>query len=149
MAYMLSNFMKVVVDTNIFVSAIMAAHSAPRQIIRLCLQGELQPLMGNALLAECEAVCSRAGLFDDAVLSPNDRGALLDAFLSSCLWTPIYYLWRPNLRDEADNHVVELGVAGGAQAIITANVRDFARPALLFPGLTVVTAGEYLAGRSH
>jgi putative PIN family toxin of toxin-antitoxin system len=141
--------MKIVVDTNIFVSAIMGARSAPRQVIRLCLQGELQPLMGNALLAEYEDVCSRAGLFDDAVSAPDDRNTLLDAFLSSCLWTPIYYLWRPNLRDEADNHIVELAVAGGAQAIITANVRDFTRPALLFPGLTVVTAGDFLAGRSH
>jgi len=146
---MLSIRMKVVVDTNIFVSAIMGAQSASRQIIRLCLQGELQPLMGNALLAEYEDVCSRAGLFDDFILSPADRNALLDAFLASCFWTPIYYLWRPNLRDEADNHVIELAVAGGAQTIITANIRDFARPALAFPGLNVCTAGSFLAGRSH
>ncbi|MDD5028207.1 MAG: PIN domain-containing protein [Rhodoferax sp.] len=36
-----------------------------------------------------------------------------------CRLTEIYYLWRPNLRDEADNHVLELAVAAGAQAIIT------------------------------
>jgi len=38
----------------------------------------------------------------------------------------IYFLWRPNLRDEADNHLVELAVAGGAQAVVTRNKRDFA-----------------------
>lgn len=26
-------------------------------------------------------------------------------------WTRIYFGWRPNLRDEADNHLVELAVA--------------------------------------
>ena len=141
--------MKVVVDTNIFVSAIMGAQSASREVIRLCLKGKLQPLMGNALLAKYEDVCSRTHLFDDAILSPSGRDALLDAFLASCLWTPIYYLWRPNLRDEADNHVVELAVAGGAVAIVTANIRDFARPALIFPGLDVCTAGDFLTRRSH
>jgi len=141
--------MKVVIDTNIFVSAIMNAHSAPRQVIRLCLRGEVRPLMGNALLAEYEDVCLRAGLFDDAILPAADREALLDAFMACCLWTPIYYLWRPNLRDEGDNHIIELAVAGGGQAIITANVRDFTQPTLAFPGLRICTAGEFLAGRSH
>lgn len=141
--------MKVVVDTNVFVSAIMNAEAAPRRVIRLCLMGELRPLMGNALLAVYEDVCGRRDLFDDTLLSPSDREALLDAFLASCLWTPIYYLWRPNLRDEGDNHIIELAVAGGAQAIITANIRDFKQPALLFPELKICTAGEFLAGRSH
>jgi hypothetical protein len=30
--------------------------------------------------------------------------------------------WRPNLRDEGDNHLVELAIAGGAEAIVTYNV---------------------------
>ncbi len=141
--------MRVVVDTNIFVSAIMGTQSASREIIRLCLKGELQPLIGNALLAEYEDVCSRADLFDDTILSLDGRTALLDAFLASCQWTPIYYLWRPNLRDEGDNHIIELAVAGGASIIITANIRDFAKPALVFPGLDVCTASEFLARRRH
>lgn len=53
--------------------------------------------------------------------------------------------WRPNLPDEADNHVVELAVAGGAEAIVTHNTRDFARTELRFPGLRVVTPGELIA----
>ena len=53
----------------------------------------------------------------------------------------VYYLWRPNLPDEADNHVVELAVAGDAEAIVTHNTRDFCRNELRFPGLTVVTPG--------
>ncbi|MDE1996990.1 MAG: putative toxin-antitoxin system toxin component, PIN family [Rhizobiaceae bacterium] len=139
--------MKVVVDTNIFVSAIMNADGAPRHVIRLCLEGALIPLIGNALFAEYEDVCGRDGLFHDGISSKEDRNALLDAFLSSCLWTPIYYLWRPNLRDEADNHLVELAIGGGAMALITANKRDFARAELLFPQLKICTAGEFLTQR--
>jgi putative PIN family toxin of toxin-antitoxin system len=139
--------MKVVVDTNIFVSAIMNADGAPRQVVRLCLKGHLVPLISNALFAEYEDVCGRDGLFDDRFISKEERAMLLDAFLSSCLWIPIYYLWRPNLRDEGDNHLIELAVGGGASTLITANKKDFAQAELLFPQLEIHTAGEFLIRR--
>jgi putative PIN family toxin of toxin-antitoxin system len=138
------NFVIVVVDTNVFISAVMAANGASRQVIRLCLQGKLRPLMGNALFSEYEDVCARDELFEPRLISRNDRDILLDAFLASCNWVPIYFLWRPNLRDEADNHVVELAVAGGAEAIITANKRDFRNAELSFPNIEICNPIEFL-----
>ena len=137
--------MIVVVDTNVFVSAVMSPNGASRHIIRYCLQGELQPLMGNALFAEFEDVCSRDELFDTRLITRRERDELLDAFFASCLWTPIYYLWRPNLRDEADNHVLELAVAGNAGTIITANKKDFQGSDLSFPMIEVLNPIEFLA----
>ena len=52
--------------------------------------------------------------------------------------------WRPNLRDEADNHVLELAIAGGASAIVTSNVKDFHDSDLRFPQVRVVTPKEFL-----
>lgn len=147
MAYMLSH-MKVVIDTNIFVSAVMNAHGAPRQVIRLCLQNEIAPLMANALFSEYEDVCGRDNLFTHSPISAEDRKDLLQAFFACCQWIPIYFLWRPNLRDEADNHLVELAVGGGAEVIVTANKRDFSQAELVFPKLKVFTAGEFLAWRN-
>ena len=57
----------------------------------------------------------------------------------------VYYLWRPTLPDEADNHVVELAVAGGAEVIVTHNTRDFVRAELHFPGLRVLRPDELIA----
>ena len=141
--------MNVVIDTNIFIAAVMSADGASRRILRMCLEEQITPLMGNALFSEYEDVCARDELFDAKLISRIDRDALLDAFFASCLWVPIYFLWRPNLRDEADNHVVELAVAGNARTIITANKRDFTAPQLRFPGLDVCDAGEFLAKGSH
>jgi predicted nucleic acid-binding protein len=51
---------------------------------------------------------------------------------------------RPNLRDEADNHLIELAVAGGARAIVTKNVRDLRASQLHFPGLRILRPEEAL-----
>jgi len=68
--------------------------------------------------------------------------------LSVSDWVSVYYLWRPNLRDEGHNHLIELAMASGATTIITANKKDIAHGGLLFPELRIFTASEYLKDRS-
>jgi putative PIN family toxin of toxin-antitoxin system len=138
---------RVVIDTNIFVSAVMNANSAPREVLRLALRRQIKPVFGNALYLEHEDVLEREGLFPGGAAERAEREALFEALLSVSDWTPIYFLWRPNLADEGDNHVLELAVAGGADAVVTGNVRDFARGEIAFPALKVLTAGDYLTWR--
>ncbi len=59
-------------------------------------------------------------------------------------WVRVYYLWRPKLRDEADNHVMELAVAGSAGAIVTNNVADFYEPGLRFREIRILRPREVL-----
>lgn len=68
------------------------------------------------------------------------------AIVSRCLWVRMYYLWRPSLPGEADNHVVELAVAGNAEAIVTHNTRHLRRNELRFPRLGIVTPRALIAG---
>jgi uncharacterized protein len=136
--------MIVVLDTNVFVSALLGPGGASRSILRACLTRRLHPLMGAALFAEYESLMSRKSLFAGCSLSSHQRDALLDAFLSVCRWTTIYYGWRPNLTDEADNHLIELAVAGGAHTVVTKNTRDLRRAELHFPGLRILRPEELL-----
>jgi predicted nucleic acid-binding protein len=114
-------------------------------MIEACLAGRFQPLMGAALLAEYEDVLARPALFAKCRLSLKERSELLDIFLATCRWTRIYFGWRPNLRDEGDNHLVELAMAGGASCIVTHNVRDLKNMELKFPGLAIATPAQLLA----
>ena len=138
----------VVIDTNIFVSALMKADTAPRQVLRSCLMGEVRPLMSNPLFSEYEDLMGRAKLFKGCILNHGEREMFLDDFLSVCKWINIYYLWRPNLTDEADNHLIELALAGNATSIVTGNKKDFQDSELLFPHLKIITAAEFVKERS-
>lgn len=86
----------------------------------------------------------RPALFRSSPLSATERRQLFHAFLSMCEWVKVYYLWRPNLRDEADNHLMELAVAAGAKAIVTNNVRDFRGAELRFPQIEVLSPKNFL-----
>ena len=86
----------------------------------------------------------RQDLFRDCPLSSVERYELWEAFLATCEWVSVYFRWRPNLRDETDNHLMELAVAGGAAAIVTNNVADFRGAELPFPDVRIVTPRELL-----
>ncbi|ACK65069.1 conserved hypothetical protein [Rippkaea orientalis PCC 8801] len=128
---------KIVVDTSVFVSALIGSRGPSRELIRLCLKGEYQPLMGNALFCEYESVIFRDEVQAKCSLTQDEIIVLFEAFLSVNQWINIYYLWRPNLQDEADNHLIELALAGNASFIVTNNVRDFQNSELLFPALSI------------
>ena len=73
-------------------------------------------------------------------LSVEEQHNIFHAYLSQCKWNDIYYSWKPNLKDEDDNFLVELAVSSGSSAIITYNIKDFANAELVFNN--IITAPE-------
>ncbi|MEM6447183.1 MAG: PIN domain-containing protein [Cyanobacteria bacterium P01_D01_bin.123] len=45
---------------------------------------------------------------------------------------------RPNLKDEDDDRLLEVAIAGNARAIVTHNLKDFRNTELLFPQLAIL-----------
>ncbi|MFQ5633509.1 MAG: putative toxin-antitoxin system toxin component, PIN family, partial [bacterium] len=56
----------------------------------------------------------------------------------------IYYLFRPNLKDESDNMLVELAVISQSDYLITNNTRDFRNAELKFESLRVITPADFV-----
>ena len=131
-------------DTNVFIAAMLSPAGDNRGVLRACLDGRAHPLMGAALFHEYEDVMRRPVPMRQCPLTLKERQTLFEAFLSVCDWVRVYFLWRPNLPDEGDNHLVELAVAGGADAIVTNNERDVRQGELSFPGLHILTPDECL-----
>ncbi|MDA1143229.1 MAG: PIN domain-containing protein [Planctomycetota bacterium] len=136
---------RIVVDTNVLVGALLSgAQGDNREVLRRCFRDAAQPLIGTTLFYEYEELFDRPEPLANSPLSYTERQRLFSAFLSVCEWVKVYYLWRPNLPDEGDNHLVELAVAGGAEVIVTNNVRDCRRGELRFPQLRILTPSEFL-----
>ena len=127
------------IDTNVLAGVLLRRQGQNRDVLRACFQDHLKPLVGQALFHEYEHVLGREQLFRKSPLAASERRQLFEAFLSVCEWVQVYYLWRPNLRDEGDNHILELAVAGGASVIVTNNVADFRGSELRFADIRILS----------
>ena len=132
----------IVLDTNVFVSALRSGGGASRQVLRRILEGRATPLFGNALWQEYEDLLGR-DVWTPAT-TQQERWQVLAALAQAGRWVTVYFGWRPNLPDEGGNHLIELAVAGNAQAIVTHNVRDLARCELAWPRLRILTPAQFL-----
>jgi uncharacterized protein len=141
---------RIILDTNVLVSAFTSPEGASREVLRRLLQGRAVALVSLALYEEYRDVLSRDDVMQRCALSREDQDALFDAFLNTTEMVSVFYSWRPNLRDEADNQLFELAVAANDAPLITYNLRDFANPQLKFPSLRILTPAQWLAlERSH
>lgn len=135
---------KVVVDTNVMVAGLIGGKGPNREILRRCLLGELQPFVGNALYLEYQDLLNREQIQALCKQTSVSLMEFLDGFSHVCTPVEVHYLWRPNLKDEADNHIVELAIAAGAAYIISNNVSDFAAAELKSLGYEVITPEHLL-----
>lgn len=110
--------------------------------MRRALSGHYTPLFGNALWSEYEDVLGRP--LWTPVTTAAERRVVVAAFAHQGQWVSVYYGWRPNLRDEGDNHLIELAVAGNAAAVVTHNVGDMRSGEMVFPDLRIITPAECL-----
>ncbi len=136
--------MLIVVDTSVFVSALLSESGASREVIRRCLQGRHTACMSLALFSEYRDLLGRETVFANCPLSKTECMELFHALIATCRMTEIYYLWRPNLIDEADNHVMELAVAARAEIIVTHNLADFKQTQLKFPAIRILSPANFL-----
>lgn len=81
---------------------------------------------------------SRDTLSARSPLTKEERWQLFKGYLAVCRWTDVYFAWRPNLPDEADNHLIELAVGGGAAAIVSRDLRHLTGGELRFPQIQML-----------
>lgn len=138
--------MIVTVDTNVFFQALHKPQGASNKIIKLARQQKIIIALSIPVFTEYRDVLLRKGSLEKFNLANKEIIAFL-GFLA-ILGKPhdIFFLWRPNLRDEADNMFIELAVASRSEWLITSNIRDFTIDnELLHDGLKIGTPAQFLS----
>lgn len=134
---------RVVLDTDIIVTALRSATGGSNAVLREAAHGRITPLVTPALFLEYEAVLKRPEQRIVHGLGLRDIDRFLSALAVACEAVEVSFQWRPQLSDANDEMVLETAVNGQADALITHNVRDFAKGAERF-GLRVLRPGEFL-----
>ena len=130
----------VVIDTNVLISALRSKQGASHMLLLLLADDVFVPNVSVPLFIEYESVAKRAGLIAD--LSSNDINSILDYFLSKSNIRKIFYLWRPFLKDQKDDLVLEVAVESQSEYIITFNTSDFSGCEKF--GVKIVTPYEFM-----
>jgi putative PIN family toxin of toxin-antitoxin system len=111
---------RIVLDTNVLMSAMLSGGGAPDMALQLVLQGAATVLADSRVLAEYDEITARP-LF---AFDEDERRLLLDT-LAAIAEPVVTRPLRLTLPDSDDRVFVEVAVAGRADAIVTGNVRHF------------------------
>jgi putative PIN family toxin of toxin-antitoxin system len=137
--------MTVVVDTNVLYQALKSNLGASYFILQLVRQRKLRLAISVPVFIEYEDVLNRKKSLQDFKLSKVDIEIILRFLAYIGIPYNIFYVFRPNLRDEGDNIFIELALASNAKFLITRNVDDFLkRNELKFNDLKIITPSEFV-----
>ena len=129
--------MRIVLDTNVLVAALLSPNGAPAAVLRLILSGGAVLCFDTRMLCEYREVLRRdkfgfeRALTDELLEFLESEGELVAA-------VPL----RLSLPDAADEMFLEVGAAGGADYVVTGNLKHV--PVRMRRGLVVVSPREFL-----
>ena len=131
---------RAIVDTNVLYSGLYSQSGASFQLLRLIDRGRLVPQLSTTLVFEYEDVLKRKQ--DELKLSDRAVNDVLDGLCLRGECRKVHFLWRPQLSDPKDDHILELAVAASGVDIVTHNLKDFANAAPF--GIRVLTPAQLL-----
>ena len=129
---------KVVIDTNVFVSALRSNQGASFKLLSLVDKDLFEIQISVPLLLEYEA----AAKVQLSKLSFKDIDDILDYLCAVANKREVFFLWRPFLNDPKDDFVLELAVESRSEYVITFNKKDYQRIDRF--GIKAITPQEFL-----
>jgi putative PIN family toxin of toxin-antitoxin system len=134
--------LRVVLDTDVLVAALRSDRGASRQLLISVLDRQFEALISVPLMVEYEAVLTRQEHLEASGLCAAEVNEILDAYAKIAIPVHLRFLWRPRLKDPADEMVLETAVNGTADRLVTFNERHLAIAAREF-GVRVLPPRDF------
>jgi putative PIN family toxin of toxin-antitoxin system len=131
---------QVVIDTNVLVAGLRSRRGSAFRLLSLVGMGQFEIHLSVPLVFEYEDVLLRE--LPHLQVTKEAVEALIDFHCAVARHHPIFFLWRPFLRDPKDDMILELAVKAGCEFIVTYNARDFAGVEQF--GIRVTDPGTFL-----
>ena len=136
--------MRVVLDTSALVCAIRSERGAAAEIVRLAVLGKLVFLIDFKLICEYREVLSRPQHLEASGKTVLEMNAILDLLEALGASVVVLVKPRPLSPDRDDDMVLDVAINGGADVIVTQNLKDFSPAAARF-NIRVLTPRDFLA----
>jgi putative PIN family toxin of toxin-antitoxin system len=136
----LTKIYQIVVDTNVLVSGLRSSLGASYKLLSILNDRRWQVNVSTALLFEYEEILK--GASKDLGLTLQEVDLAIAAICNIANFHPIFFLWRPMIKDADDEFLIDLALKAQADFIITYNQRDL-QPVERF-GIQVVTPKQFL-----
>jgi putative PIN family toxin of toxin-antitoxin system len=131
--------LKVVVDTNVLVSAILKPDSVPELVLSLVLSGEIVLCLSEPIATEYEEVLKRPKF---KKLDQGKVKELLSRLRSEAHWVDPKIRLLVTRADPEDNKFLECAVEAEADFLITGNTKHF--PPGKFQETVIVNPAQFL-----
>jgi len=135
--------MIITLDTNVIFSAIHSEQGASHQILREALSGKIQLALTNSVYFEYYDVLTRPDILTKLQLARDEVEKILNTITLLVKPHSVYFLLRPNLKDEKDNCICECAFVSQSQFLITSNIKDFNQSELRHQSFKVVTPQQF------
>jgi predicted nucleic acid-binding protein len=134
----------IVLNTNVLVSgACRRAGSLACRVLLGVLDRRIPLILTPSIALEYQDVLLRPGVLALTGLTHAQSVDLVTDLIALSYQVQLDFVWRPNLRDEADNKFVDAAVHGSA-IIVTYNVDHYRAPDIKQYGWAVMTPREFL-----
>ncbi len=138
--------MRIVLDTNIFVSNLISDKGNPARIVRWWLEGEYDVLVTQPIVDEILRVTGYERIQKKYAKVRENRLEFVALISEQAVWVEPEEQLDVIAADESDNRYVECAVAGNAQYIVTGDkhlldLREYEGIPILTPAAFVTLQG--------
>ena len=139
---------KIVVDTNIFLSALFSNQGASYKLLSFLLseakKGKRWNFVSVSSILELQEVVFRPkNRAKYQYFTDDELNLLIDSFILISNKIKLNYLWRPFLKDTKDDKILETAFNANAQYIVTFNIKDFENVEKYF-GIKIIKPNQLL-----
>jgi len=131
---------RLVIDTNVFISGLLSGNSLPAHLLTLWREGQFDLLTSAAQLDELMRVTRYPKI--RARMAPALAGRLINQIRDMAILISDLPVVTASL-DPEDNYLLAMASAGSAEFLVTGDKRDLLA-LKLYNGTKIVTVREYL-----